>query len=221
MRQQINLYRAQFPKVETIKVPKKWSLIAIAVAVFLFSGLGYGLWKIEGLKKDFELELESKKIAENSLNRLKQVIQNSSNEDRSKLALMELKSEAKRKQAMLTRLEEEDHLMPVSFAERFVAIARQDIPGVWLQEVKLDDYGSKITFVGETGDPKLVTRYFQKLGEEPTFKGVTFTVFNFGDTESGESTSGNAIRFVVSTDPLPVDQMPDALTMMLGKMAPK
>lgn len=209
--QQVNLYAAQFPPGEKIKVSWKLSSIIIIVAVVLIAAASVSYWKIDNLRKEYLEYQKSVSFTQRALNKVRDELNQSANEDKLKIDLLNIKDELRHKQALKDQLEQESVDISTSFYSRFLALSNQDVKGLWLSEIEFSDRGQKITLTGATRNAGLFTLYLQKLSKEPIFSGVTFSVLQL-DTGDGSSPS-DVTNFIISTDELPIDEAPTADTM--------
>lgn len=198
--QQVNLYYAQYPPKENVKIPGKVSVFVIIVVVTVIAGSSVFYWKIETLRKEYESFKQASSIAQNALNQVKTSIKDSATDDEIKIDLLNLKQKLKHKQALKDRLYRESNEVFTSFYQRFVALSNQDLPGLWLREIKFDDNGKEMTLIGVSRKAELVTQYIQQLSSDPIFSGVTFNVLQLNNANS--ASTDQAIEFTLSTDEL-------------------
>ena len=204
MKQQVNLYLAQYPPPKKVEVSRKVVAVSLGISVLVFAGLGYGIWKLETVKQKLEIEKSARELAQQSVDRLKNAVAQSAEDDKIKVQLIELKEKVKEKQLLLEQLEKQGQLSPAGFANNFIALGKQDVRGLWLSRVEIDEYGQKVALYGETTNPALVPEYLQRLSREGTFKGVSFKVFKLDkDDEELTTRPGVTIGFVISTYELP------------------
>jgi len=212
--QQVNLYAAQFPAGETIKVSRKASFIVIVVVVAIISAISVGYWKIEALQKEYEQYKKTASISQQALDKVKAELNKSADDDKLKVDLLNIKEKLKHKQALKDRISRESTDISVSYYDRLAALSNQDIKGLWLNKIEFTNNDETITLSGNSSNPDLFTRYLQHLSKEPVFSGITFKVLNISGYENDNKPAKNkneSIHFVISTDVIPT-----AVEEMLG-----
>ena len=148
--------------------------------------------------------MSAKQVAQKSVDRLKSAIAQSAADDQKKVQLIELKEQVKAKQVLLEQLEKQNQLSPNGMSEHFIALARQDVRGLWLSRVEIEDYGQKIALFGEAADPERLADYLQRLSKEPAFDNISFKLFKLDKEDEGiTSRPGKTLGFIVSTHDLP------------------
>ena len=204
--QQINLYTAQFPTPDKIKVSGKWSTIIIILMLILITSISLSYWKIDSLRKEYDEYKKSVSLSKQALVKIKSELEQSADDDKLKINLLNIKKQLKHKQALKDRLTQESNDISVSFYARFVALSNQDIKGLWLTEVDFFENGHSITLKGATINANLFTQYLQKLSNEPVFSGITFSVMQLDTGEDKKNESHT--NFIISTDELPEASQP-------------
>lgn len=71
-------------------------------------------------------------------------------------------------------LSENDSDQTQGFSRYFSALARQNIPDVWLTDIAIDAENNLISLQGSTFNTEKLPVFLQKLHQEPIFKGRTF-----------------------------------------------
>jgi len=165
MYQQINMYQPVFRRQ-----PKIFSaatlLRIIAMALFLLLALiAHARWTLHGLRHTSADLTQHYRQLDARLDAL---------ETRGKAAdgttpvdeISSLREQVTERRALLTRI---DHLTVGStagFGEVFEALARREVPDLWLTGVRLDQEGNT-EIRGTTLDPTLVPRYLRLMAQQP------------------------------------------------------
>ena len=198
MSQQINLYAAQFPPPKKIKIPFKYILIA---TIFIgLSGAGGTLAYLEIETKKEQLAIEKKLLntATKNIRNLKN-LRNNSTGDRIKLELIALQDVIRRKKGMASKMKEQVNFTAQGFSERYIALSRQDVPGLWLNSIEFNISEGNVTLRGATISATLLTEYLKQLSEEASFNGVSFSVLKIDELPKNENSERRFMEFVVST----------------------
>ena len=211
MKQQINLYRSLYPQKKYWPFSKKVSTIAGLLFVLVVGLLGTTSWKIYELKQQYQFELSAKSIKETTFNNMKKEANNSIQKDKQNAELAALKAEFKNKISLKEQLDQQVAESATGYLNHFVALARQDIRGIWLNKVYLsnnEEEGNVVTLAGETNKPALIAKYLDRLSREKPFKGLDFVEMQVNKTMDKEKNEGNkATSFIVSTESL--DDLPN------------
>ena len=196
--QQVNLYVAEFPPKESIKISGKVSSIIIIIAVVLIAATSAAYWKIETLRSEYEQFKKSASLSELAIKKVKTELNKSADDDRLKIDLLSIKDKLRHKQALKDQIDEESVDISTSFHTRFTALSKQDVRGLWLTKISFSDRGQEITLTGATRNADLFTEYVKKLSNEAIFSGVSFRVLHL-DT-GNENNPSNIINFTLSTN---------------------
>jgi len=212
MKQQINLYRALYPRKPRWPFTKKTSLIAGLSLLIVFGVTGVAAWKIYELKRQYQFELSVKSIKETAFNNMKKEANDSIKHDQQAAELAKLKSEFRKKTLLKGQLEQQVTRAATGYLNHFVSLARQDIKGIWLDEIILEktDNGNSVSLAGKTTQPALVARYINNLSHEKPFQGLSFIGMRVDDANSEEKRKGkkagkNLSSFIVSTEEIDID----------------
>ncbi|MHB8455920.1 MAG: PilN domain-containing protein [Acidiferrobacterales bacterium] len=87
------------------------------------------------------------------------------------------------------------------YSHYLIALARQQVPGLWLTGFSISGAGEIITLEGRSRLPDLVPRYLQKLSAETVLAGTNFQVFRL-DRPERDSKKGSLqpyFEFVIKT----------------------
>lgn len=216
MAQQINLYVAQYPKRAPFGISKKQAAIIVSISLFVSAAYGYPAYVIENLKYDLKIEQQLLKSAKNNSNNLKTLIKKPSGE-RLKLELSALQDNLKHKKAIKSNVDSQGDGVDVSFSQRYVALAQNHVPGLWLTNIEFAENGNKVILTGQTRKPDLVTRYLENLSKDPAFAGLSFSAFQLYENAQGTNGSEKeTMEFVVSTHELP--SFRDATKQLLSQL---
>ena len=202
MKQQINLYLAEFPPPKKIKIPFKYVLILTLVLGGGGAAGSLGYLEIEANKEQLAVEISLLKTAKKNVAKLKSLQKNSSG-DRIKLELIALQDVIKRKKLMASSVKEQTSFAADGFSERYIALGRQDVRGLWLNSIEFDSDEARVSLHGATINAALLTNYLDQLSKEPSFNGVSFRVMVLDEPGSNEEGAikqkSEYLNFIVST----------------------
>lgn len=188
MKQDLNLYR-HLDQKQSLPFSALHAVFAGAACLVLlaFVSLFFGLQNHSYSKSIATFEKEKKQLTEMNAN-LKATSSNSQD-----IALVILREKVKAKQQVLNILEinkKEEH---VTFSNRLAGLGRQNIEGLWLQEIDFKNGGEQLALKGKTRTGTLVPRYLQALSNEKVFTGLHFDVLRI-DKDDPEG----ALNFEIS-----------------------
>lgn len=172
--QQVNLYQPILRKQKKIFSAVTMLEICAIFVVGLLAIYAYGLWQGQALRQEAQ-RLQSQRRA--SARRLESLSRQASRGVPSTILQhrrQHLEAVLARRQQALGLLRGRSVGNTRGFAGSFRGLARQRIKGLWLTGVSIDDGGDQITLVGRTYSDRLVPRYLQLLGKEPSFRGTDF-----------------------------------------------
>lgn len=86
------------------------------------------------------------------------------------------------------------------FASHLEGLARQNIDGMWLTEIQLQQGGQQLALMGRTRAPEFVPRYLQNLATETIFSGRQFRVFKMNIPEGENNLLDFELRATESSD---------------------
>lgn len=212
MNQQINLYAAQYPPPKKIKIPFKY--ILLATIILGASGVGGSLahLEIEAKKDVLAIEKKSLDVATKSIGELKNLKDNSTG-DRIKLELIALQNVIKQKKGMANSMSEQVNFVAKGFSERYIALARQDVRGLWLNSITFNSSEASVMLRGASISATLLTKYLKELSNEPSFNGVSFSILTIDELIEEDNNDRRFMEFVVSTHELTQEQV--SITAML------
>lgn len=72
-------------------------------------------------------------------------------------------------------LQKRDFGESVAYSDAFRGFSRKAMPGIWLTGFALSDGGQSIEISGRAAQPSLVPAYIRALGNDPAFKGKSFS----------------------------------------------
>jgi Tfp pilus assembly protein PilN len=165
MYQQINMYQPVFRRQHKIFSAATLLKIIAVAAVLLLGVYAQTRWTLHGLQRTSEQLALSYRLLDTRLGSL-EASGTSAATASSRNEIERLKEQISAQEGLLERI---DHLAidtAGGFGEVFETLARQNLPGLWLTGIQLDQHGD-IEIRGTTLDPKLVPRYLQLMGEKP------------------------------------------------------
>ena len=212
MKQHINLYRVLYPPKPRWPFTKRATIIA-SLSLFLVLGVsGTAAWKIYELKQQYKFELTAKSIKETTFRNMKKEANSSIKHDQQAAALAKLQTEFKKKTILIQQLEQHVTRASTGYFSHFVSLARQDIKGIWLDHIILEniDNSNSVSLAGKTIQAELVAKYLNNLSREKPFNGVSFIEMRVDDATLKEKQTENQagkklLSFIVSTEELDVD----------------
>jgi len=203
MRQEVNLYLAEFPAIEKKKVSKKVAFAISLLVVLIVGGASFSYWKLQVLKDQLSIEMNASSFAKNSMDRLENVINKSASEDHLKVKLIDLKEKVSQKTAIKSNIDFQLNHGGEGFAKKFFALARQDIEGLWITSIQFTNSSARVLIKGEAQKPALIVVYLKKLSAEPAFKGVKFIDFEVDPLKNSD-----IVTFTISTHDIEDDDSP-------------
>jgi len=198
MSQQINLYTAQYPPPKKIKIPFKYILLGTIIIGLSGAGGTLAFLEIETKKDQLAIEKKLLNTATKNIRNLKN-LRNNSTGDRIKLELIALQDVIRRKKGMANKMKEQVNFTAQGFSERYIALSRQDVRGLWLKSIEFDSSTGSVTLRGASVSATLLTDYLNQLSNEESFNGVSFSVFKIDETQKTENSDRKFMDFVVST----------------------
>jgi len=211
MAQQINLYKAHFPPPKKIKIPFKYILLGTILIGVAGAGGALAFLEIEVKKEELAIEKKLLNTATKNIRNLKN-LKNNSTGDRIKLELIALQNVIRRKQGMANKMKEQVNFTAKGFSERYIALSRQDVPGLWLNSIDFNSGDGSVTLRGASISAALLTEYLRQLSEETSFDGVSFKVLKIDELENNQNSDRRFMEFVVSTHEV-IEE--DSITAML------
>ena len=82
------------------------------------------------------------------------------------------------------------------YAGYFKALARQNLPGVWLTGVSIGAAGNELSVQGRALDPALVPAYLGRLAREPVMRGKGFANLRIGQPAPAKDGAAGTPPFV-------------------------
>ena len=177
MIQQINLYQFEepiesrvFSFVQTMQVATMLIIVLIFISGYKFISYYHTRTELSTLQnKQRSLNLELTKIQDKIPTK----------EEKEKLTqqierLKETTANMKKTQLALKQLQTE---YSSGFSEYLAALAKYDVPELWLTAIKLSSGGRLIHLEGKATEAEYVPHLLQKLGAEAVFAGKTFETF--------------------------------------------
>jgi len=211
MVQQINLYTAQFPPPKKIKIPFKYILLTTIIIGLAGAGGVLAFLEIEVKKEELAIEKKLLNTATKNIRNLKN-LKNNSTGDRIKLELIALQNVIRRKQGMANKMKEQVNFVAQGFSERYIALSRQDVPGLWLNSIDFNTSDGSVTLRGASISAALLTEYLKQLSEESSFDGVSFSVLKIDELENNKNSDRRFMEFVISTHDITEE---DSITALL------
>lgn len=197
--QQINLYRPELGlKRHSVPMGRVQLAASVVVAVVLAwpAWMGWELWTLQSQLRDVTALVAD---ARQQLTAAEQaaVFQDPElrglDEAAMRSELAELQSQ---QQVWNTFLPSTD----LRYSRFLAAIARRQVPGLWLTRIQLDGNAAGLKLEGQSTDPALVPAFVARLGYEDVLAGVTFRGMHMFQADADTSPAAQ-VRFVIGTEP--------------------
>ena len=175
MKQQINLFQPQFQR------PREYlSGIGVLKSVAVFSGLmvltiAVSHWQRASISTGLRQLQAIHQTATDDLERVRGQYPARANSRLLEQELGQLETEVARRQKLLAALVGKVIGSREGFSDHLSALARQHVEGTWLTGVSISRGGRGVALSGASLAPELVPVYLQRLAEESTFTGKTFS----------------------------------------------
>lgn len=162
MYQQINMYQPVFRRQRKIFSAATLAKAVGLATVLLLAVYGHARWTLHGLQRtSADLTLNYRE-----LNARLVALENAGAQAAADHELARLTEQIRARSALLERIDHLAFATAGGFGDTFEALARQDVPGLWLTGVRLDQDGSA-ELKGAALDAELVPRYLQLLTGQP------------------------------------------------------
>lgn len=174
MKQQINLYQAEFhPK--QVRLPARQVLTISITAItfmFLINGVLFGEnhylnTKVESLTQRLQRVTANNTVLQNKVDEQKV-------DDDLQLAVVEAGKQLRARQKIMLWVDQSSKDNKVYFSSLLEGLSRQHVPGLWLSSVDIEEGGQVLNLQGNTLNPKLMPELLAKLNSEPAFVGREF-----------------------------------------------
>ncbi len=192
MKQQINLYQAEFrPQMQVFKATV---MLQIAAAVCVAMGLIYlfALDRVQRAETELTYIASQEQAALERLTNLRPLIASVTGEMSWSERLDEALATLEQRQAILTLVQGTSLGDTDGFSRHLRALAGQHIDGLWLTSIVLSPAGDQTLIAGRAIRPELVPLYVQELTAEPPFAAQRFHRFQIEGPEEGQ---GGALHF--------------------------
>ncbi|MHB8415312.1 MAG: PilN domain-containing protein [Acidiferrobacteraceae bacterium] len=192
MRQQINLYHPVFRKQQ-----KRFSAVAMAQAALLVAVgaallYSYTAWQVHALSDAVLVARVQRLSAAKQLAQAQAQFGNRGFARR----VRRIRREIKARTRVETLLAHGRFGNTTGYSAYFEALARGDIPGLWITSFSARGAGTHIEIKGKAMAPDLVPRFVANLGRSTPFAGVDFGQFQIEQSPA----PARYIRFVVGRD---------------------
>ncbi len=165
MYQQINMYQPVFRRQRKIFSAATLLMILVMATVLLLGVHLHARWTLHGLQRT------SADLTGNYRQLDARLVALEADSGSAAIAaagngIATLQEQISERTALLERIDRLAIDTAGGFGEIFETLARQDVPGLWLTAVELDQNGNT-EIRGTTLDPKLVPRYLQLMTQQP------------------------------------------------------
>ena len=174
MKQQVNLYQAEFhPK--QVRLPAR-QVVSISITAIGFMFLVNGILFGENYYLNAKVKLLTQNLEKVAANNM--VLQNKVDEQRVdddlQLAVLEAGKQLQARQKIMLWVDQSSKDNKVYFSSLLEGLSRQHVPGLWLSSVDIEKGGQVLNLQGNTLNPKLMPELLAKLNAEPAFVGREF-----------------------------------------------
>jgi Tfp pilus assembly protein PilN len=172
-RQQVNLYQETAPPWRPFG-SATLALAVAAVSICLAVIWGFGTWQVDHLQRAVDALQHQQQTQRAMLSTLGSFPGGDGSATDLQSRIQELNADLVARERALALLQGATVGSTSGFSAQLVALARQSMPGLWLQEITLSDLTGSMSLAGEVMDPDRVPRYLHALGTEPTLSGMRF-----------------------------------------------
>ena len=177
IRQQVNLYRAEFrPETNafqsTFMFQAAAALVLVLVLIYSFAHRG-----VTGIDEELTVIARQEAAAIERLENVRPIITAVTGEQSWSAQLEEAASTLAERQAVLAMIQGTTLGDTKGFSRHLRALARQDLDGLWITRLVLSALGDKTRIDGRAIRAELIPLYVQNLADEPAFAGQRFHQF--------------------------------------------
>lgn len=192
MKQQINLYQAEFrPRMQMFKAPVMLQ-VAAALSVAMLAIYLFALDRVEQAERELAFVTSQEAAAIDRLTNLRPLILSVTGELSWSERLEQAMRTLEERQAVLKLVQGSSLGDTRGFSRHLRALARTETEGLWLTSMVLSPAGDRTLIAGRAIRPELVALYVQELTSEPPFDDQRFHRFQIESPEEGE---GDALHF--------------------------
>lgn len=199
MVQEINLYRVglSLKRRGTSLARVQVAASFVLVAVLVWPGwMGWELWTLQRQLREVKLLLADTQ-QQLAMAEQQALLQDPELRGLDEAAMRrELTELHTRRSALTAFMPSED----VRYSRFLAAIARRQVPGLWLTRIELDGNGVGVKLEGQSTDPTLVPAFVARLGYEDVLAGVTFRGLHLFQNEGQQDATAH-VSFVIATEP--------------------
>ena len=199
MKQQINLYQAQY-RPETRMFPV--AIMLQAAGVLLFAMLlmyGFAQHRLGNIEQELEVMASHESAALDRLQKIGPLITAITGETNWAEQLDDSLRLLAERQAVLELIQGSTFGESRGFSRHLRALARQNIDGIWLTHIMLSGLGDKTRLEGRAIRAELIPLYVQNLTAEAAFAAQRFHHFQI---DSPADDGDRALRFSMDSDVL-------------------
>lgn len=208
MNQQINLYQAHFQEDKQRFSAKTLLQSTLTVVATLLAIGAYQGWQVLQLNRQVAaLEQQVQLVKRQSADLAQKLV--SGHEDPALAAkVQQIERLVKDRQQLQTLLAADLFNGEQGYSGYLVALAHQQIAGLWLTGITLTGAGRDLILRGETYLPDLVPRYLQRLSGEALLQGLEFQVFQLNRANDEPKTAASdRFAFLVATSKETEDEL--------------
>ncbi len=177
MRQQINLYEAEYhPQLKQFSARTALGALGI-VALALASIAGYAAWQVTRLNTSAALVREQHDASQQRLAQSQAIHDEHANPVEADARIKRLSNELAVRTQALNLLQSGAAGETSGFAARLEALARRHVEGVWLNRMEFAGGTGAMNLSGATLSADLVPLYLRSLSDESVLTGARFDEF--------------------------------------------
>jgi hypothetical protein len=109
----------------------------------------------------------------------------------------EIKQQINARNELLAKLQNDRSKERISFSSKMSGLGQKAINGLWLDRIKIDETGDRLTLEGKTIKAELVPRYLYDLSQEAVFKGLHFDMMKIQAADPENIVRGGEMSFEV------------------------
>jgi len=172
--QQINLYQEQFRHRRDFLDARHLALVLVVGLVLLAADSTYLDWSAGRAAARADTVAATRTAVQQRLQKTQAQLRQAQARAGSDQRLASLHAELDAKQQLLDYLQRGPLTASTGFSPFLRGLARQHVPGVWLDTIEVDAGGEHLRLEGHALAPRRVPQLIAALGDQPAYSGHTF-----------------------------------------------
>ncbi len=186
MMQQVNLYQPIFRRERKIFSAATMLQALVLFMLGLVAWYGFGEWRVQALHKDLTVMQGKAQELQKRVTALDQQIPLPTKDKALEAKYEGLLADIEAKRRGIALLAGGDFGSAGGFSSYLTALARQQVNGLWLNAISIDDGGKRLIIHGSTKKADAVPKYLQRLGKEAPFAGREFETLSMVRATGGQ-----------------------------------